>query len=93
MALARKPKPQTKTEAPKDERAIEALISKGGSVAETAAKDKERAGGKSTNVVLRLPPEMLARVDEAVEARSLRIPRHTWLLEAVLEKLDREQSD
>jgi len=36
---------------------------------------------------------MLARVDEAVEARSLRIPRHTWLLEAVLEKLDREQSD
>ena len=46
MALARKPKPQTKTEAPKDERAIEALISKGGSVAETAAKDKERLAGE-----------------------------------------------
>jgi hypothetical protein len=92
MALARKPKPNAKAQSANDESAIEALIAKGGSVAEDGPKDKGRAGGKPTNVVLRLPPDMLARVDEAVEARSVRIPRHTWLLEAVLEKLDREQS-
>jgi len=95
MALARKPKPTDTADAPKDERAIEALIAKGGSVAD-AQIGKGRAGGQSggkpTNVVLRLPPDMLARVDAAVETRTLRIPRHTWLLEAVLEKLEREQS-
>lgn len=92
MALARKPKPNAKAQNANDESSIEALIAKGGSVAEDSPKEKGRARGKPTNVMLRLPPDMLARVDEAVEARSVRIPRHTWLLEAVLEKLDREQS-
>lgn len=41
-------------------------------------------------VVLRLPTELLARLDDAVGQRSVRVPRHTWLLEAVAEKLDRE---
>lgn len=92
MALARKPKPNVKIQRANDESAIEALIAKGGSVGNGGAKDKSGAGIKPTNVVLRLPSDMLSRVDEAVETRSVRIPRHTWLLEAVLEKLDREQS-
>ena len=92
MALARKPKPNAKAQSASDEGAIEALIAKGGSVAEDSPKEKDRTVVKPTNVVLRLPPEMLSRVDVAVEARSVRIPRHTWLLEAVLEKLDREQA-
>jgi hypothetical protein len=77
-----------------DEKAIEALINKGGSVAVDSANDqKGRAGaGKTVNVVLRLPPDLAERVDAAVEQRALKTPRHTWLLEAVLEKLDREES-
>ena len=92
MALARKPKLTAKTNTPKDERTIEALIAKGGSIADDTLPEKSRGGIKPTNVVLRLPPDMLVRVDAAVDTRSVRIPRHTWLLEAVLEKLDREQS-
>lgn len=43
-------------------------------------------------IVLRVPTPLLFRVDEVVKARPIRIPRHTWLLEAVLEKLEREKA-
>lgn len=50
------------------------------------------ADDRSTQpVVLRLPEHLLAALDEAVKTRSVKIPRHTWLLEAVVEKLDRER--
>ena len=32
----------------------------------------------------------LTRIDQAVEARLVKVPRHTWLMEAVIEKLERE---
>jgi hypothetical protein len=35
--------------------------------------------------VLRLPPDVLARIDRAVECRRVK-----WLMEAVIEKLERE---
>ncbi len=41
-------------------------------------------------VSLRIPAEILERVDAAVQNRRVRIPRHTWLLEALVEKLERE---
>ena len=64
---------------------MDALIRKGGSVA--AGED-----GKANpiTVVLRLPADFLPRIDRAVQARKIKTPRHTWLLEAVLEKLERE---
>ena len=43
-------------------------------------------------VVLRVPEKLLNDLDAAVEQRSVRIPRHTWLLEAIAEKLEREQA-
>ena len=88
MAIVRKPKAAAPAPA-RTEPEIEALIARGGGVAE-ASSEKDAAPAKTTNVVLRLPPGMVERVDAAVGRRSLRIPRHTWLLEAVLEKLDRE---
>ena len=39
------------------------------------------------------PKDGLLTIPGALEARRVRIPRHTWLLEAVLEKLDREQGE
>jgi hypothetical protein len=39
---------------------------------------------------LRLPPDVLTRIDRAVEARRVQVPRHTWLMEAVIEQLERE---
>jgi hypothetical protein len=44
------------------------------------------------SVVLRLPAGMLAQIDDAVRHRPVRIPRHTWVLEAVAEKLAREKA-
>jgi len=42
-------------------------------------------------VNLRTPIEVLARIDRAVAARQPKTSRHYWLLEAVLEKLEREE--
>ncbi|MEA2733518.1 MAG: hypothetical protein QOF70_7993 [Acetobacteraceae bacterium] len=84
MALTRRPKPP----APAATSAVDvdALINKGGSVARVA----EPAPSKPAPVVLRMPPDVLVRIDQAVEARRVKVPRHTWLMEAVIEKLERE---
>jgi hypothetical protein len=47
---------------------------------------------KAVPVVLRLPSEVLTRVDQVVKTRRVRVPRHTWLMEAVIEKLERKTS-
>jgi hypothetical protein len=43
----------------------------------------------TTTVSLRIPASMLKQIDRAVKARPYKIPRHSWLLEAVHEKLAR----
>jgi hypothetical protein len=88
MALTRRPKPPAPaaTAAPVD---VDALISKGGSVARVADPIPS-SPIKPAPVVLRMPPDVLVRIDQAVEARRVRVPRHTWLMEAVIEKLERE---
>lgn len=87
MAIARKPKlSETKTK----EQSISALISKGGSVAE----DREDGGNANQTekkpVLIRIPPEALRKIDEIVGAKKIKMPRHTWLLEAVFEKLEKD---
>ena len=65
MAVTRRPKPAlVATASPVD---VDALISKGGSVARGRAEPA--APAKTAPVVLRLPPDVLSRVDRAVEAR------------------------
>ncbi len=80
MAIARKPTAERKAVD------VEALINKGGSVPGTPEK-AERA---TSPVVLRVPTELLEQIDRAREGRKVKIPRHTWLLEALVEKLERE---
>lgn len=86
MAISRKPKQSSGAAAkPVD---VDALISKGGSVA-----GKNGGQGKdAVPVILRLPEDILQKVDASVQARRIKTPRHTWLLEAVLEKLERESA-
>jgi hypothetical protein len=43
-------------------------------------------------VVLRLPADLAQRIDQAVHARRIKMPKHTWLFEAAMEKLERESS-
>lgn len=83
MAISRKPRP-AESSATVD---IDALIHKGGSV---AGEGEGPAKPKLAPVILRIPSQMLARVDAAVEARVVPTPRTTWILEAIAEKLERE---
>ena len=91
MAIARKP--QT---APAPAVDIDALIHRGG---EPANGNGRNGHGKSkpktatsgtTAVILRVPDAMLNAIDAGLATRAVRTPRHTWLLEAIHEKLERE---
>jgi hypothetical protein len=78
MAISRKPKPDV------SEAAIKAVIEKGGSV----ARDKLEAGKK--NLQLRLDTNLIAQIDQARQKKSVPPSRHTWILEAIHEKLSDE---
>jgi hypothetical protein len=86
MAVTRKPQ-RARQQSPALD--IDALINKGGS----PAADSAAAAGadRTVGVVLRLPAAMLERVDASVHGRPVKIPRHTWILEAIHEKLVREE--
>jgi hypothetical protein len=84
MAITRKPKPALG--GPVD---VEALINKGGSIARH--EEARSTKSKETPVVVRIPSDLLDRIDALVGTRQLKTPRHTWLLEALLEKANREE--
>ena len=44
-------------------------------------------------VTVRVPEPLLRRIDRYIEKRDVPISRNNWLLEAVVEKLDRQQPD
>jgi len=84
MPIARKPNRPAATSAVD----VDALINRGGGMPPGAARSAE--GGKTTSILLRLPAEMVERLDAALKERPVRLPRHTWILEAIHEKLTRE---
>jgi len=87
MAITRKPRGAATPGTGVD---VEALISRGGSPTGGAAED---AKGTVVPVVLRLPQTMLDQIEAALKRRPFKTPRHTWILEAIHEKLSREESD
>ncbi len=66
---------------------------KAGTTAGRAGKSAADAG--MVPVLLRIPPKVLARVDRLVAVRRAENPiaRTTWLLEAVNEKVKREERE
>ena len=83
MAVIRKPKPKS----------VEDFIEEGGSAPQmgtTKPAIAEVAEGEVKGLKLRLPVDLLQRVDEAVATRRPAPSRHQWILEALYEKLDRE---
>lgn len=62
-----------------------------GNGAEHAVELSPQAQGYiERQVAVRIPEDILDEVDRVMKMRSVRIPRHTWLLEAIVEKLERE---
>jgi hypothetical protein len=86
MAITRKPRQSSGATGKHVD--VDALIRKGGSV---AGKNGGQEKG-TVPVILRVPEDILEKVDASVQARRIKTPRHTWLLEAVLEKLERESA-
>ncbi len=85
MAIAKKPKLNPVPTA--DEGRIQALINKGGSV----AVREEQAPAGLCRLQLRLDAELISRVDAVRRNRLVAPSRHAWLLEAIHEKLQREE--
>jgi hypothetical protein len=80
---------------------IDALIGRGGAPANggahavpapaaVAAKRWAKPAGVKP-IILRIPLDTLLDLDEQVKKRKFRTTRHTWLLEAIAEKLERER--
>jgi hypothetical protein len=91
MAVTRKPvaKPEgvTAERAKPDEAAIRAIIERGGAVAGEGRTDD--TGRKLLQ--LRLPTALIIRIDAALRTRDVPPSRHHWILEAIHEKLAREE--
>jgi len=79
MAISRKPQKNTAA----SEAAIKAVIEKGGSI----AKDNPDSGKK--NLQLRLETDLINQIDEIRKKRTIPPSRHTWILEAIHEKLQK----
>jgi hypothetical protein len=83
MALRSKPQQQR---APADERRINELIEKGGTVpADDSGKSKPML------VQLRLSRDLIQRIDRNRKKRTVPPSRHSWILEALLDKLKAER--
>jgi hypothetical protein len=48
--------------------------------------------GKPIKVLLSIPADLGIRIEAAMAKRKIRIPRNTWLLEAIVDKLEKEES-
>jgi len=94
MTITKKPKlAETKVSGSQlPESAVHALIEKGGSVAKREVGEK-RPEHKPQFIQLRLDRDFLTKIDAVLHKRKVKTPRHTWILEALYEKLEREGGD
>jgi hypothetical protein len=85
--ITRKPEAGQGNITPQEEK-IAAVIFKGMSTPrENAAPPPEE--DTEQQVKLRLPLALLQRIDAAVKAEPIKTSRHRWLMEAIVEKLER----
>jgi len=82
MAITRKPSRESGPEVD-----VAALINRGGA---PAGKQAAEEPPTATAILLRIPAGLMERLDAVLKGRPVRIPRHTWILEAIHEKLTRE---
>ncbi len=66
---------------------LEAFIGKGLQSVEPALTDDDQVA----RVQLRLAKGKLRQIDEVLKRRKVKVSRHVWLLEAIEEKLEREE--
>ncbi len=83
MSKFQKPRPSAQA----NEKAVNAIIERGGQV------PKSNKVSKNISLVqLRLATDVLTQIDDNRLTRHPKPSRHSWLLEAIYEKLQREES-
>ena len=88
MAVTRKPKDEQAYEGLLQENpAFQQYLCKGGSVAKT-----QQEAPKDVRFTFHIPGPLCQDLDQLHEARPLKISRHQWVLEAILEKIQRESA-
>lgn len=86
MAISRKiSKPKV------EETQIEELIFKGGSSGQTETQ-QEPEEDIIKKVQLRISTNKIDKIDSLVNSRAGKVSRHTWIMEAIEEKLEKECS-
>ncbi len=55
------------------------------------AKELKETDEDVAALTVRVPRALVSNIDHERKARAVRVPRNTWILEAVVEKLDREK--
>ncbi len=92
MAIKRKPRADVEprqTLTP-DDAAFEAYLNKGGSVAGQDADPTSKAPKKEVKFTLTIPGRLCDQLDSLRTALPIKTSRHKWVLEAILEKIQRE---
>ena len=86
--ITRKPKPGQGAKPSTQEDKINAVIFKGmaSPVETTPANESEET---EQQVKLRLPLSLLQKIDASVKSQRIKTSRHRWLMEAIIEKLER----
>lgn len=82
MAISKKPTKEKVSEAE-----IKAIIEKGGTPAKEEPSEQTRK-----NLQLRLESTLIDQIDEVRKKRMVPPPRHTWILEAIYEKIQRDNN-
>jgi hypothetical protein len=90
MPVTRKPREeQTPPEPLPEDQAFQEYLSKGGSAAKTQAEAPPSAP-KDVKFTLHIPGALCQELDALRGVRPLKISRHQWVLEAILDKIQRE---
>jgi hypothetical protein len=86
MVVKRRPKDEEVRQVPaEDDAAFQAYVHKGGSAARSQPDAR-----KEVRFTLTVPGPMCQELDRIRESRPLKTSRHQWVLEAILEKMQRE---
>lgn len=90
MPLSPKPaRPVTKSE-PSPE-VVEAFLNKGGSAPTESVEPASEKAAKAPQHPLKFPAgDLFERLERAREASAVKLPRNTWILQAIAEKLARD---
>lgn len=86
MAISRK----LVKEPPVKPSVVEELIMKGGTSGRSAADKEEADEAKLIRLQLRIPDATRQQIDKIRKKRPGKLSRHTWIMEAIEEKLARE---